>query len=249
MEREELAITSRYILAANVDDDDSVTFVLSRLAVRHFARSMYHASSLSSPRYPWSLGVCLVFNPLLYYKQHGFPLPKLFPLYCPSQCNYRASQLVSTHSCIAHATTRPSALQVETRDVKASNVPRAIVTSVRNIRSSSIWAISRHGETHAKEVSYKASSPTRPAAPARPMPRTAVGSEAPPDEVALLLSLSEPEESVVWLLEPLVVLGVLPVVASVEFPEPPTTVGAPETEDEMPVALADDVASTTAGMR
>lgn len=81
------------------------------------------------------------------------------------------------------------------------------------------------------------------------MPRTAVGSEAPPDEVALLLSLPEPEESVVWLLEPPVVLGVLPVVASVEFPEPPTTVGAPETEDEMPVALADDVASTTAGMR
>lgn len=101
-------------------------------------------------------GVCLVFIPLLYYKQHAFPLPKLFA-YCPSQCNYRASQPVSTPSCGAHATTQFSAPQVKMQHFEASSVPWTIVASVINIRRSSIRAISRH------ERFMRTRSPTKPA--------------------------------------------------------------------------------------
>lgn len=77
------------------------------------------------------------------------------------------------------------------------------------------------------------------------MPIIAVGTDAPPDEVSLLLSLVEEESSsllpVDSLSDPLVVLvtvGVLRVVASVELAVLFTmTVGAPETEDWIAVTL------------
>lgn len=85
------------------------------------------------------------------------------------------------------------------------------------------------------------------------MPTIAVGIEAPPVELPLLLSLplafKSPELlSVVSLPDPvdvLVIDGVLLVVARVELPEVlMTTVGAPETDEAVVVEL-----ESTAGMR